>query len=262
MVYKDEGSFQLATSGVFGSAGSLSPNPIANFSTFSHFLTEFFTYYPRYPIEDNGRFARSVIKEYVPNVPSNNSINYFKTLIQVLSELIYICPAIDLAAVYAKTRTDVFVYSFEQMLSTPFYPLAYGVSHIDDVAFAFGQPLSVGPPRYTDEEKRISKQMVTYWTNFVKTGNPNYDDNKTTFKYDYWPNFYDHDSFYNTPNMSFWSVLYNAFFAFFKFIFPNGADSFEKRHIILKYNNTRISSRFTYLDMDRRCEFWRESMNF
>jgi hypothetical protein len=262
IIYKDEGSFQLAISGVFGSSGSISENPVANFTTFSQLITEYLTFYPRYPIEDNGRFANSVISEYVPN-STNISVNYFNMLIQVLSELIFICPVIDLAAVYSKTRNDVFVYSFEQMLSTPFYPLAFGVSHIDDVAFAFGQPLSQPPglSKYTDEEKRISKQMINYWTNFIKTGNPNNGDFNTTVKYNYWPKFYDQDSYYNTANRSIWSIIYDVFFSIFKFIFPNVAKSQEKLHIILKYNATRISSRFTYLDRKRRCEFWRRSGN-
>jgi para-nitrobenzyl esterase len=47
-----------------------------------------------------------------------------------------------------------------------------GAYHSGDLALVFGSLDKVGY-EWTDEDKVVSKQMVTYWTNFAKTGNPN-----------------------------------------------------------------------------------------
>ena len=43
------------------------------------------------------------------------------------------------------------------------------------MAFVFGLLNKVGDGR-TNEDKAVSEQMVTHWTNFGKTGNPNRQD--------------------------------------------------------------------------------------
>jgi acetylcholinesterase len=43
--------------------------------------------------------------------------------------------------------------------------------HADEIAFVFGQPLNLSY-QYTQKEVALSKQMMSYWANFAKTGNP------------------------------------------------------------------------------------------
>jgi para-nitrobenzyl esterase len=47
-----------------------------------------------------------------------------------------------------------------------------GAYHSGDLALVFGSLDKVGYD-WTDEDKLVSAQMVTHWTNFAKTGNPN-----------------------------------------------------------------------------------------
>ena len=47
-----------------------------------------------------------------------------------------------------------------------------GAYHSGDLALVFGSLDKVGYD-WTDEDKFVSEQMVTHWTNFAKTGNPN-----------------------------------------------------------------------------------------
>ena len=52
-----------------------------------------------------------------------------------------------------------------------------GVVHADEVAYVFGMPFTNDPPRtgsivsnWTHDDRRVSQQMMTLWTNFAKYG--------------------------------------------------------------------------------------------
>ena len=47
-----------------------------------------------------------------------------------------------------------------------------GAYHSGDLALVFGSLDKVGYD-WADEDRFVSEQMVTHWTNFAKTGNPN-----------------------------------------------------------------------------------------
>ncbi|XP_013391757.1 pyrethroid hydrolase Ces2a-like [Lingula anatina] len=58
-------------------------------------------------------------------------------------------------------------------LSLP--PWATCSSHADDVPLTFGKGYFVSDPTFTwtEEDQRAADVVMTYWTNFAKTGNPN-----------------------------------------------------------------------------------------
>ena len=52
------------------------------------------------------------------------------------------------------------------------YPPEHGVAHMDELFMMFkahGLPLETV---FTEEDKVTSKNILTLWTNFAKTGNP------------------------------------------------------------------------------------------
>lgn len=57
-----------------------------------------------------------------------------------------------------------------------------GVLHGDDIMFMFGEALKPAQ-NYSQEDRELSRMMMTYWTNFAKTGSD------STF----------HRYFFNTP---------------------------------------------------------------
>lgn len=53
----------------------------------------------------------------------------------------------------------------------------YGSYHSGELVYAFGNYNRYGPSfRYNESDAALSKAMITYWSNFVKTGNPNSSD--------------------------------------------------------------------------------------
>lgn len=58
----------------------------------------------------------------------------------------------------------------QQASITP-WPKWVGAMHADEIAFIFGQPLNLSYS-YNQKEVDLSKQMMSYWANFAKTGNP------------------------------------------------------------------------------------------
>ena len=65
----------------------------------------------------------------------------------------------------------LFLYQFAHRTENSPWPGWTGVMHGDEIAYVFGDPLrSSSPVSYTDHETQLSKQMMTHWTNFAKTG--------------------------------------------------------------------------------------------
>ena len=56
----------------------------------------------------------------------------------------------------------------------PATPCSYGckAGHGAEIHFAFDR-LALDPRVWTSDDQRIADQMVRYWTNFAKTGDPN-----------------------------------------------------------------------------------------
>ena len=52
-------------------------------------------------------------------------------------------------------------------------PGAYGAPHASELPYIFRQLTEHGRPAPTPKDEALSDMMRTYWTNFVKTGDPN-----------------------------------------------------------------------------------------
>merc|ERR1711962_1216448 len=83
----------------------------------------------------------------------------------------FTCPVVDFAHRYAETGNNVYMYHFMEVASVSPWPKWSGAMHADEIAFLFGQPLNHSY-QYTEKEANLSKQMMSYWANFAKTGNP------------------------------------------------------------------------------------------
>ncbi|XP_054155664.1 carboxylesterase 5A-like [Oppia nitens] len=115
-----------------------------------------------------------------------NTTQLWTRYIQLIGDIIFVCPDqlfVDQFAgddtsntdggVVTRNRRTVYYYQFKHkprhISSGPKW--ATGAVHGDEIAFIFGYPLVVSDESvYTREERQLSRQMMTIWTNFAKTG--------------------------------------------------------------------------------------------
>ncbi|XP_046580881.1 cholinesterase-like [Haliotis rubra] len=81
------------------------------------------------------------------------------------------CPHLEFDRLYSPAN-PTYVYSFNHRLSISPNPKWMGAAHWYELDFVFGWVLekSLG---YTEEEMELSRTIMTYWTNFAKSGDPN-----------------------------------------------------------------------------------------
>ena len=84
------------------------------------------------------------------------------------------------AWVWARLQTEtgkskVFLYYFDEKAEIPAgaEPGAYGARHASELPYVFRQLTEHDRPAPTPKDEALSDIMRTYWTNFVKTGDPN-----------------------------------------------------------------------------------------
>jgi para-nitrobenzyl esterase len=86
---------------------------------------------------------------------------------------IFACPA-RRAMESLSNYVTVYAYEFDdESAPSPFPPLPYslGAYHGSDVQYFFNR-MGVAAP-FTQDQQKLSQAMVSYWTQFAKTGNPN-----------------------------------------------------------------------------------------
>jgi para-nitrobenzyl esterase len=71
-------------------------------------------------------------------------------------------------------QSSVYRYHFEQAPPQPAGEPSHGAYHSADIEFVF-QTLDSKNLPWTADDKKLSDQISSYWTNFAKTGNPNGD---------------------------------------------------------------------------------------
>ena len=95
---------------------------------------------------------------------------YRDVLDDMVGDYCFICPVVEFANAYADGGNDVYMYRFLHRTSSNPWPDWTGAMHGYEIDHIFGAPLNTSLPEYTDKERELSQRMLTYWTNFVKTG--------------------------------------------------------------------------------------------
>ena len=69
-------------------------------------------------------------------------------------------------------KSPVYVYNFNRKLPASSPETNFGAFHTGEVVYAYDNLFTVNRP-WEKADHDLAKSMSTYWTNFVKTGNPN-----------------------------------------------------------------------------------------
>ncbi|XP_046551328.1 acetylcholinesterase-like isoform X2 [Haliotis rubra] len=115
--------------------------------------------------------AKAITAQYADIYVPSLHPNYLASADGVLGDSFFKCPATKLAAAHS-ANNNVYLYSFEYRIPSLPLPQWMGVPHSFEIESVFGHPLGDAFTS-TDVDKSISRSMMTYWTNFAKSGNPN-----------------------------------------------------------------------------------------
>ncbi len=120
-----------------------------------------------------GPFAEKILALY----PGQTADQTFRAAADILRDTLFAWPTWSWARLQSRTGTaQVFVYYFDQKL--PLSPLSLffkssSAPHGSEMPYVFRHLDQIPATLYTDEDRKLSETMATYWTNFAKKGNPN-----------------------------------------------------------------------------------------
>ncbi|GAB5582354.1 carboxylesterase 4A isoform X2 [Prionailurus iriomotensis] len=155
-----------------------------------------------------------VIEEYLGDIDDRDWKMLRNRLMDLAGDAIFVYSTLQAAHHHRDAGFPVYLYEFEHHTPTGVIikPCTDGADHGDEIHFIFGNPFSKG--HSTVEEKALSLQMMKYWANFARTGNPN------GGKLPYWPRYNEEEKYLQLDfitrvgvklkeeKMAFWMRLY------------------------------------------------------
>ncbi|CAL4059436.1 unnamed protein product [Meganyctiphanes norvegica] len=97
--------------------------------------------------------------------------------LEILSDAMIVAPVVRMANLHADLNPRSYFYVFNHQSTFGDYPVSQGTVHGEELPYVFGAPLVDGfnhfGNNYTREEIFLSELIMTHWTNFARTGNPN-----------------------------------------------------------------------------------------
>ena len=95
--------------------------------------------------------------------------------IDINSDATFKAPLLKAVKAFTKKQAPTYFYQLEKVPKTfpaiPFpLPAWLGVYHRADVLYTFGEPLVMTDNLTSPDDIQLSKDIMTFWTNFAKTG--------------------------------------------------------------------------------------------
>lgn len=138
--------------------------------TFLSSIRQAFYHYPQYPARLNStQVFDAIALEYTNGTDLNDSLANAHSLDNAVGDSQFVCPLNEFAAAYARAGQDVYMYYLTQRYRPHPWPEWMGVMHGDDILFVFGHVLQE-PQNFSAEDRQLSRRVMTFWTNFAKTG--------------------------------------------------------------------------------------------
>ncbi|XP_036167077.1 neuroligin-4, X-linked isoform X2 [Myotis myotis] len=100
-----------------------------------------------------------------------------KTLVALFTDHQWVAPAVATADLHAQYGSPTYFYAFYHHCQSEMKPGWADAAHGDEVPYVFGIPM-IGPTElfscnFSKNDVMLSAVVMTYWTNFAKTGDPN-----------------------------------------------------------------------------------------
>ncbi|XP_070551768.1 acetylcholinesterase-like [Ptychodera flava] len=103
----------------------------------------------------------------------SDDANYAEALSQMNGDEMFVCPTDLSARAYSEAGSKVYRYFMTHVPDSSFWPMPWsGAAHGEDIQFVFGYHF-INFTIMQQEEIDMTLQIMKYWTNFARTGNPN-----------------------------------------------------------------------------------------
>ncbi|XP_064015975.1 fatty acyl-CoA hydrolase precursor, medium chain-like isoform X2 [Pogoniulus pusillus] len=122
----------------------------------------------------SSEIADQVYKEYIGKTENRAEVR--DGLLDAIGDFMFVAPSIEVARYHRDAGNQVYFYEFQHRPSSMagVVPEFVKADHAAEIAFVFGKPFLAG--QATEEESKLSRTVMRYWTNFAKNGNPNGED--------------------------------------------------------------------------------------
>ncbi|MCR4562016.1 MAG: carboxylesterase family protein [Bacilli bacterium] len=113
-------------------------------------------------------FDEKAAKELMAAYETEIKNDAFSAFNEIISAYWFMQPHMDWSAAALNNGEDVYRYQFTKENGF------YGTYHSGEMIYCYGNiDKSIRQFAYNDEDRALSKTMLTYWANFVKAGDPN-----------------------------------------------------------------------------------------
>ena len=117
------------------------------------------------------------IVQVITRYPPTNLTDERDNLVTAATDFVFTCCTRNYTRGIPSNNTNVFKYVFDQAFSFDGWGANFSfcrghVCHGSEIPYVF-QSATLGNMTFTPAEQKMSDAIVTYWSNFVKTGNPN-----------------------------------------------------------------------------------------
>ncbi|XP_071423814.1 fatty acyl-CoA hydrolase precursor, medium chain-like [Pithys albifrons albifrons] len=109
--------------------------------------------------------------EYLGNAESPAQVR--DGLLEAMGDIFFVFSSIEVARHHRDAGNPVYFYEFQHRASSAegVLPEFVKADHGAEIPFVFGKPFLAG--HATEEENKLSRTVMKYWTNFARNGNPN-----------------------------------------------------------------------------------------
>ncbi|KPJ09318.1 Venom carboxylesterase-6 [Papilio machaon] len=161
----------------------------ANSSRYREFISAFEAIAPVTFYYDNSPYADVItdrIKDVYFNGGGQEAIK--AGILEIYTDSYFAYPALEaIELTFNYTKNPVFLYELTYRATNSFSQIFgdeegdYGICHADELMHLF--PIDFLSKPFSEEDRRISELIITMWTNFATTGDPN-KPNKLPFKWE------------------------------------------------------------------------------
>ncbi|XP_028571482.1 neuroligin-3 isoform X10 [Lacerta agilis] len=156
--------------------GVVDPEDGVSGSDFDYSVSNFVDNLYGYP-EGKDTLRETIKFMYTDWADRDNPETRRKTLVALFTDHQWVEPSVVTADLHARYGSPTYFYAFYHHCQSLMKPPWSDAAHGDEVPYVFGIPM-IGPTdlfpcNFSKNDVMLSAVVMTYWTNFAKTGDPN-----------------------------------------------------------------------------------------